>query len=362
MDSGLYIHVPYCASKCSYCAFYSMPQTATIEAYLDRLAEEYKARREEINSPFSTIYIGGGTPSLLTDKQIERLRAIFSDEHPHEFTIEANPDDVTAVKAKAWADLGINRVSMGVQSLEDDMLMAIGRRHTARQAVEAFETLRNTGFKNISVDAIIGLPGQTLDSWQHTLKGLIALEPDHLSSYILEYEKGSRLSAALQAGRITPVDDDTQAEMYNMLCDLTSDAGFEHYEISNFALPGRHSRHNSSYWRGMPYLGIGPAAHSFDGQLRRFNPSSLHKWLAGEHAIKQPETPVEQLNDALMTALRTAEGFDYTTLESNRRSKLRRALRHVPQGSIIDNGTSIRITERSWLIADAITSTLFFED
>lgn len=361
MAAGLYIHVPYCTAKCSYCAFYSMPQTATVSRYLVKLAEEYAERRIEIADSFSTIYIGGGTPSLLSVDDLDKMQAIFADEKPEEFTIEVNPDDVTAHKAEAWRALGVNRVSMGVQTLDDGLLKIIGRRHTAAQAVSAFETLRKAGFDNINVDAIMGLPGQALDSWQRTLDELLRLQPEHLSAYILEYEKGSRLSAALLAGRITPVDDDTQAKMYNALCDTARKAGFEHYEISNFALSGRHSRHNSSYWQGTPYLGIGPAAHSFDGKIRRYNPSSLQKWMDGQRGIIEPETETEQLNDALMTALRTARGFDYRQLDASHLAQLRESLRKVPQDAIIDDGTAIRITERSWLIADAITSTLFFE-
>lgn len=361
MAAGLYIHVPYCTSKCSYCAFYSLPPRSTTDMYLRALADEYLSRRLEIDAPFTTVYIGGGTPSLLSEHEFGEICSLFADEKPVEFTIEVNPDDVTLSKARFWREMGVNRISMGVQSLDDKMLQTIGRRHDAAQAVEAFHTLRKAGFNNISIDAIMGLPGQTMAAWHDTLVRMIALQPEHISSYILEYEKGSRLSAALQTGRIQATDDDTVAGMYKLLCQELAKAGFEHYEISNFALPGHRSLHNSSYWRDVPYLGIGPAAHSFDGILRRVNPPSLQKWLDGQRGIPEPETETERLNDSLMTALRTVEGFDYTRLNPKRKAEMASALVHIPASAIENDGTHIRIKEHSWLIADAITSTLFFD-
>lgn len=358
--AGLYIHVPFCVTKCSYCAFYSVPRTELVDAYIDRLATEYTARRHEIAEPFETVYLGGGTPSILDAGQFERLCRLFADEHPVEFTIEVNPDDVTVAKAHHWRRLGVNRVSMGVQSLDDELLKIVGRRHTADDALRAFEVLRNAGFDNISVDAIMGLPGQSLASWADTLKGLITLNPQHLSSYILEYEKGSRLYAALMAGKLQATNEDLVADMYAMLCELAAAAGMEHYEISNFASPGYHSRHNSAYWNDTPYLGLGPAAHSFDGKIRRYNPSSIKKWLDGEQAIVDVESEVDRLNDRLMTALRTARGFDYTSLTTPRLSEFKHAMRKVPADLVIDDGKTLRITEPGWLLADAITSALLF--
>lgn len=263
MGSGLYIHIPFCHSKCSYCDFYSMPLRHEVEnAYIDALLREWELRHRELEISPTTIYLGGGTPSILSDANLTRLlQGIGIDRLAalSEVTIEVNPEDVTPQRASLLRESGINRVSMGVQSLDDDLLKAIGRRHDSHTAVKAYETLRAAGFSNISLDLMYGLPSQSMTQWEETLHSMLGrLHPEHLSAYILSYEHGTRMTAMRDAGKLTPVDDDTILQMYSLLCDMSREAGYDHYEISNFALPGHKSRHNSAYWDMSPYIGLVP--------------------------------------------------------------------------------------------------------
>lgn len=360
--AGLYIHTPFCHSKCAYCDFYSMPVRAGMEMRYARAVKRELEMRANAYPPFSTLYLGGGTPSILS---IEALAAMMPDAPDGEVTIEVNPEDVTLDKACAWLDLGINRASMGVQSLSDDELAIIGRRHSAAKAIQACETLRRAGFANISLDLIYGLPLQSLSSWQKSLTALLALRPEHLSAYMLSYEPRTRLSAMLRAGKIRETDEDTLEQMYASLCRATAEAGYEHYEISNFALPGRRARHNTSYWTGEPYLGLGPGAHSFDGRDRCFNPPNLREYLDKiESCIPaariDDEDDDSRFNDRLMTALRTAEGLNLDTVPSERLPRLLRdGAPYLRSGRLIIYGNHLRIPQASWLISDTIISDLF---
>lgn len=312
--------------------------------------------------PFSTLYLGGGTPSILP---LDALAAMVPQVPDGEITIEVNPEDVTLKKARAWLDIGINRASMGVQSLCDAELSIIGRRHSAAQAIEAYDTLRHAGFANVSLDLIYGLPQQSLASWRKSLIGVLALRPDHLSAYMLSYEPRTRLSAMLRTGKITEADEETITQMYASLCEETEAAGYEHYEISNFALPGRRARHNSSYWTGEPYLGLGPGAHSFDGKNRSFNPPDLRAYLEkienGCTASElDPEDENSRFNDRIMTALRTTEGLDLSAVEPERLRQLRRdASPYLRSGHLLIADNRLSIPSASWLISDAIISDLF---
>ena len=284
--AGVYVHIPFCASRCSYCDFFStlkLPQTG--EAYVEAVVAEARLRCAELRGEaVRTLYMGGGTPSQLPLPLLERLLAglgeVIDLGSVEEFTVEANPDDVTPQWSAAVKALGVNRVSMGVQSFEDPILRAIGRRHTARQAVEAVNALRQAGIDNISIDLIYGLPGQTVASWARSVEEAIALEPQHISAYGLTYEEGTRLWRQRESGEVVEVPEEQCLEMYRTLVEMLAAAGYEHYEISNFALPGYHSRHNSSYWDETPYLGLGSAAHSYDGAVRRYNPADLQEYIA----------------------------------------------------------------------------------
>ena len=326
--AGIYVHIPFCASRCSYCDFYStLSLDAMGEAYVKALIAEAGLRHAELgDEPVKTLYLGGGTPSQLPlpllSTLMEGLDEVFDLGRVEECTIEANPDDVTPDWCAALQRLRINRVSMGVQSFEDDILRLIGRRHTARQAVDAVSRLREAGITNISIDLIFGLPGQTLASWTESVRQAIDLRPQHISAYGLTYEEGTLLWQQRERGVVTEVPEEQCLEMYRILVDLLCAAGYEHYEISNFALPGFRSRHNSSYWDGTPYLGLGAAAHSYDGKVRRFNPCDLQAYIsrigAGSRAFEQEQLEWwERYDERVMLGLRTTRGVDVARLRED---------------------------------------------
>lgn len=342
--AGLYVHIPFCRHKCAYCDFYSGPLRGfRPDDYARALLREHVARR--LADAYQTVYIGGGTPSTLAPSLLEPLLRLGRGEA----TVEVNPEDVTPQMAERWLAAGANRVSMGVQSLIDEELKAVGRRHSASQALEAFRILRRAGFDNISLDLIYGLPGQTPQSWRRSLEGVLELEPEHLSAYSLSYEPGTLLHTRLSMGKLRETPEEEVVEMYTDLCSLTAQARFEHYEISNFALPGRHSCHNSAYWDSTPYLGLGPGAHSFDGSVRSYNPPNLSAYMENPTASFriEEETPVERHNDLLMTALRTARGLDPSMLTARERTKASHLLQPAADGRL-------RISEADWLRSDPI--------
>ena len=283
--AGLYIHIPFCKSRCIYCDFYSTTRVAEMADYVSVLCQEIRSRCHELvdDDGFArvrTIYIGGGTPSLLSPQQLARIFKVIHDnyvvEADAEVTVEMNPEDSVNLAQQRE----INRISLGIQTFDNDLLRFLRRRHSAERAVEAVRVLQKAGIRNISIDLIYGLPGQTLQQWEHDLDVAFSLGVQHLSAYALSYESGTQLWQLRQHGRVEEVADELSVEMYRRLCERARKAGFEHYEISNFALPGYHSRHNSSYWTGEAYLGFGPGAHSFDGvRTRRANTPDLGKYI-----------------------------------------------------------------------------------
>lgn len=324
--AGLYIHVPLCVSRCIYCDFYSNTDRSVAHRLVDGLCAEMRMRRSYLKGEtVRTVYLGGGTPSVLPVSELARLfdtAAQLFDLKLEEVTVECNPDDVTPEYAAALAALPVNRVSMGVQSFNDDDLKTINRRHSAQQALNAVQNLRNAGITNISIDLIYGLPNQTVEGWQHNLDVAISLGVPHLSAYSLTYEEGTVLYRMMEEGRVKPVPEELSLQFYQMLCSALKNAGFEHYEISNFSLPGMAAKHNSSYWNGTPYLGIGPSAHSFDGESRQWNVADTKSYLA---AIEKGEldceveclSPSEAFNDRVLTSLRTARGLDLVRLKAD---------------------------------------------
>lgn len=363
--AGVYIHVPFCHAKCAYCAFYSSPETSLYDRYTQGVVREFELRREELHGEIATVYLGGGTPSILPSGSIAYIAEnIVGDYKLREFTIEVNPEDITAEKVESWLALGIKRVSMGVQSLDDNELATMGRRHSALRAIEAIDILRSCGVSNLSLDLIYGIPGQTPGSWSRTLDKILEIRPEHLSAYSMTYEPHTRLTAQRDRGHINPVDDDTVADMYITLIGRLATAGYNHYEISNFSLPGYEAVHNSSYWNSTPYLGLGPAAHSFDGKIRRVNPSDTRRWLAaiesGTPAFSiDEESKNDRINDIIITALRTNRGLDILHLPISRRRRLvNDAFHHLKSGSLIAVGTRLIIPEDKWLVSDAILSDL----
>lgn len=342
----LYIHIPYCKGKCIYCDFYSAGNPDW-ERYLKALANELQERRRELGKSLYSVYIGGGTPSLIPAERfvefISRLRDILISGDIEwgsgvEFTIEANPEDVDEGHIKAWKEAGVNRVSMGVQSLVDSELQMLRRRHDARKAVEAARMLRNN-FVNISLDLIYGIPGQTEESLRTTLREFIDICPDHISAYSLTYEEGTPLFLLAEKGKISGSDDEEYLKFDSIVAETLRKAGYERYEISNYCKPGRHSRHNSGYWEGRAYLGLGPSASSYNGRdIRRNNPGNLKRYMEmfGYDLTNAPPTPPtdfsntrnafyeeenlstrERLEERIMIELRTARGIDLDSFRNS---------------------------------------------
>lgn len=363
--AGLYIHIPFCRSKCGYCDFHSTPRIALADDYLRALESE---ARQRLNRDFNTVYIGGGTPSALSLPQLELLFSLpgVNCERVEEWTIEVNPDDVTHDFARFIANSPVNRVSMGVQSLVDGELATACRRHNASEAVDAFYRLRDAGIDNMSLDLIYGLPGQTLDSWQHSLDRMMQLRPEHLSAYMLSYEPGTKFSAMLQAGKLRETPEDILIEMYDRLCRAAKDAGYIHYEISNFALPGRRSRHNSSYWTGEDYVGLGTGAHSLVDNERYFNSLDIKAYISAsgrDFLTAEHLTVTERINDTIITRLRTIEGLDLNEFgarfgESASQRLLNDAGPGLERGQLVLSGGSLQIPESQWLMTDAILLSL----
>ena len=322
--SGLYVHIPFCASKCAYCDFYSLPprNEATVDRYIASLHKELELRAHaETSTPWRTVYIGGGTPSMLNARQLQALIGALGERADGaEFTIEANPEDVDKEWLEQVEQLGVNRVSMGVQSFHDSELKAVGRRHTARRAVEAVELLAVAGME-YSIDLIYGLPEQTNQSWKESLQMVARFKPPHFSAYMLSYEPGTRLHARLLAGKVVEATDDDLLARLDMLNNFASAGNYVHYEVSNFALPGHEAVHNSAYWDGTPYLGLGAGAHSFDGRERSFNPANVNRYIELLEDGRLPlsveqETSKERLNDLFISSLRTLNGLDPYRLDN----------------------------------------------
>jgi oxygen-independent coproporphyrinogen-3 oxidase len=275
--SGIYIHIPFCRARCSYCDFATGAyEGALAEQYVRALAREIGSfENEEADEEADTIYFGGGTPSLLTHAQVARtleaVRERFRVRVDAEVTMEMNPGTVTRELARAFRAEGVNRASFGAQTFDDRELRRLGRTHTADDTRRTFDTLRESGFDNVSFDLIAGLPRQTLDAWKRNLSEALALRPEHLSLYLLEVHEGTPLAAQIREGRYPTPDADLAAEMYRLMVERTREAGYEQYEISNFCMPGRESRHNMKYWTGAPYYGFGCSAHSFDGRTSRWS-------------------------------------------------------------------------------------------
>lgn len=334
-------------------------------------------RKNELNSEtLTTVYLGGGTPSLLSITQLSKivngLKKVFDFSDVEEFTIEVNPDDVTADYIQQAKSLGINRVSMGVQSFSDEDLRFINRRHTAKQATDAIHIIKEAGINNISIDLIYGIPGQNIKIWKNNVDTAISLLVQHISAYTLMYEEGTRLSVMRSLGIITEVDDDVVTAMYDYLVAQLKSNGYIHYEISNFALRGFHSRHNSSYWNLTPYLGLGVAAHSFDGTVRRFNPSNLKKYLdaLGEGKLfveVENITQAERYDEYVMLRLRTADGIDADELthrlgEEYYQFFIEKAKLLVREGSLINENGRYYIPENHIMVSDNITCDLLWDD
>jgi putative oxygen-independent coproporphyrinogen III oxidase len=317
---GLYVHVPFCARKCPYCGFFSVPKPALIPAFLDALRVEAELYRTAWPDRFDTLYLGGGCPSLLSGPQLDQLlgivRSAFRFTPEAEVTLEANPEHVTPGAPAAWRAAGINRLSLGAQSFNESDLAWLGRRHGPADVERAVAAARAAGFKDLGLDLIYGLPGRTPDHWPGVLQAALALEPTHVSAYQLTVEPRTLLARRVARGEVVCPGEDEQADLFLITHDLLTGAGYEHYEISSFARRGKRSRHNQKYWRRADYLGLGPAAHSLRAGRRWWNFSSLKQYLAALGAGRRPAAAGEDLTrgqvrlETLMLGLRTADGLD----------------------------------------------------
>ena len=373
--AGIYIHIPFCKKRCIYCDFYSSTDNRLVDKYIDALCIEIESRLHEIDkNNITTIYIGGGTPSQLSATQLGEIINFIKSKIDfsliEEFTIEVNPDDVTYDYIKECITFGINRVSMGIQSFVDEELKIINRRHDSSQAIKAIETIKSAGISNISIDLIYGLPLQTIESWIYSARKAIEMNVPHISCYNLSYEEGTTLYKMRDMGEIKECDEDTCIEMYDILVKMLADADFEHYEISNFAKRGYYSRHNSNYWNLTPYLGLGAAAHSFDGAIRRYNPSSIQKYTSNksESGIayeEEQETLYEQFNEYIMINLRTMWGVNTQKVKTIFGEELRNHLikysrRFIESGDLKEKENTIVLSEKGIMLSDYIIRTLMF--
>ena len=386
--AGLYIHIPFCQSRCIYCGFYSTTLTELKEAYVEAVCNETlhcPPYREGIKSfgEISTVYLGGGTPSQLSPALLHRLFCHLEESQiiPRligrgkgeglEITMECNPDDLTDEYVTVLSNLPINRISMGAQTFSDERLHFLHRRHQARQVNEAVERLRKAGFQNISIDLMFGFPGETLEDWEADIEETLKLQVEHISAYSLMFEEGTRLYKLREEGKVKETDEELYLKMYETLIDRLTAAGYEHYEISNFARPGFRSRHNSSYWDGTPYLGLGAAAHSYDIDSRWWNISDVREYI---RRIQQGESPIEEkeilskttrYDDAVMTALRTSRGLYLKDVETSFGQELKEylmtnALPHLQEGRLTMENNYLRLTRKGLFVSDSVMSDLMY--
>lgn len=373
--AGIYIHIPFCKQRCSYCAFYSSTLYNIKEEYVDALCNELRMRKEYLKGEtVETIYLGGGTPSTLTISQLQKIcdtvYATYPVSDTPEVTIECNPDDLTPEFLKQLKTIPFNRISMGVQSFNDMQLKRLGRRHNAEKACSAVKNARAAGFGNISIDLMFALPGSTKEEWMHDLETAIALKPDHLSAYNLMYEGGTPLYNSLQRGEFKELSEEENVEQFQMLISSMKAAGYRHYEISNFAKPGRESRHNSSYWNDTPYIGCGAASHSYNGTSREWNIADIKEYIKGINSGKrnfeiEHLNEEERYNDTILTRLRTADGLPLAWMEEKFSGRLntymlRAAEKEVALGNLKEENGHLSLTEKGIFISDAVIRELIY--
>ncbi|MBQ8463050.1 MAG: radical SAM family heme chaperone HemW [Prevotella sp.] len=362
--AGIYIHIPFCKSRCVYCDFYSTTGVEWHQRYVDAVCREFQVRANYIKERVRTIYIGGGTPSQLAIPQLRQLLETLPTDDAEEVTLECNPDDVTDEFVSGLSLLPVNRVSMGAQSFSDERLRFLHRRHKAAQVAQAVERLRSIGIGNISVDLIYGFPDETLDDWHKDMEAAMKLQVEHLSAYALQYESGTLLGRWLEEGRIREVDEELSRRMYYDLIDRLYAAGYEHYEISNFARPGFRSRHNSGYWNQTPYLGLGAAAHSFDGCSRQWNVADIRQYMegieTGNPCVEREELDADtRYNEMVMTALRTCDGLSLSSLSVEQRACCLSQAKPYLQAGLIENADDhIRLTREGLFVSDMVISDL----
>lgn len=372
MATGIYIHIPFCKQRCSYCDFHFSTDTSYTGQMIQAICREIELRVDEIASEkIETLYFGGGTPSIISIPELksifQMLAKKFNLNHLKEITLEANPDDITAEKVTAWKDLGINRLSIGAQSFDDEDLEWMNRAHRSLQSRESIQIAQDHGITNLTIDLMYGLPNMSLERWKHQLITAIDLGVQHLSCYCLTVEPRTLLYRKVQKKELIPADQDLQNSEWDELINYTAEKGFIHYEISNFALPNFIAVHNSHYWTGNNYLGIGPSAHSLVGNCRSWNVRSNHIYMNELAFNKLPRevellTPNNQFNEMVLTGLRTIWGVKLEQLQAIRpfsKSFLQKMDEFKQKGWLVEENRIITLTESAKRFADAIAGDLF---
>lgn len=371
--AGLYLHIPFCKQMCGYCDFHRSVKMRYLPSVVEQMHAELEREQAFLHDRrLRTIYFGGGTPSLLAPNVIQgfidHASRLFDCSEVEEITVEANPDDVTDEWVAALRHTAVNRVSMGIQSLDDEALRFMGRRHTAAEAVEAVERLQAAGYDNLSIDIIFGIDGFGGERLQNTLDAAVSLGVQHISAYHLTIEENTRFGRMLSRGEIGVVDEECSEREFATVHATLTQAGFDHYEVSNYALPSRRARHNSSYWTGDEYLGIGPGAHSFAGEVRRWCEQSVEEYVAKVEYGKEHLSANDRLNECVMTSLRRAEGLSLNKIEQLGGADARSRIEHLADealrsGNLVRNEVEgdvlLRIPPEKFLISDAVISTLF---
>ena len=387
--SGLYIHIPFCSSKCAYCGFYSIPSLKRKADFLEALKREIAARKGDLHGEkVGTVYFGGGTPSLLKEEELETILKTLHDhfeiDPEAEVTLEANPDTLSLDYLVSLRKLGVNRLSIGIQSFFDEDLKYLSRRHDAQHAQDCLLWARAAGFDNVTIDLIYGLPTSDADQWNRNLDLFFATGFPHLSAYALTLEPNAILTKQIEMGKVLPVNEDDAVRDYEILCQKMAQHGFQHYEISNFCKPGMHSRHNTSYWFGVPYAGFGPSAHSYDGVSRQWNDSSLERYLeqprqglpVGDSGLrdetpgdgrveKEILTPEQRYDEYVMLRLRTMWGVDLSAMKQSLGARFstyceKNAQPLIEQGRLSRKGDVLYLTDQQMLFADGIAEALFW--
>ncbi|MDN5216544.1 radical SAM family heme chaperone HemW [Fulvivirgaceae bacterium BMA12] len=372
--AGIYLHIPFCKQACYYCDFHFSTNSSYTDAMVAAMAKELKLQQHYLSeAEVNTIYFGGGTPSLLSKDQITLLLNEIYQHYPigadPEITLEANPDDLSRDKLTQLKACGINRLSIGVQSFDDVQLAFMNRAHTAKEALQSINDARTLGFDNITIDLIYGIPNSSLNDWASNLAQAVALKVPHISAYCLTIEPGTVFGHRQQKKQLTPLQEDVTAEQFELLVKTLDENGYDHYEVSNFCLPGMHSRHNSNYWKFQKYLGVGPSAHSFDLSTRQFNIKNNHLYIS---KIDQDIIPcqVESLtdkdkaNEYLLTSLRTSWGCDLHFLKDRfnidlLKSQSEKLNDYLEKKLIVKSNNVIFLTTHGRLVADKIIEDFF---
>jgi oxygen-independent coproporphyrinogen-3 oxidase len=372
--AGIYIHIPFCSQKCGYCDFYSIIRLTQKDDFVSALLKEIIQRKGELQSEkIETIYFGGGTPSLLEISDLKKilfaLEQSFDLSVVKEKTIEVNPDDINEAYSKGLIDIGFNRLSMGIQSFNNRILTFMNRRHNANQAIEAVELAQKAGFKNISIDLIYGIPNLEKDNWQKSLQQAIELNIQHISAYHLTFEPGTPFYKKLKRGEISEIHDDDSVQQYKMLVEALKTAGFDDYEISNFCKPGYQSKHNSNYWTGKSYLGLGPSAHSFNGYQRRWNISDVAEYIQALNTNslyfeKEELSEKDRYNEVIMLGLRTRVGVDITKINNRFNSTIvvffnQEMKQNIECKNVTDNNGYLIVCEEKKFLTDKIITNFF---